>query len=312
MKLVGMADWFRDAGLTVVEEPGWKTRGRHYKVTPYGFQHHTACCAPYPVHKLYADLRIKANFSVQPKDKDTDHPHVHVISAGACNWSTGMGLNSVYKNLLNDIPPSSDARSKGYSWDANKHYVTNETAHPGDGSPMYPGGLEVIDACWFALAKNLGWTGNQLISHAEHTSRKIDPRWNGKRSHVIMNGMRARLHDNLAAGGVTPPQPPKEDDMYKPVKRDDEGPAVAEWQEVLVFALGQDLTYDGGPPNGIDGDYGGKTAAAVANVTGTDGSKIDPSVGALIFGAVHAAAAAYELETTTAEVLISAVLKEKA
>lgn len=58
--------------------------------------------------------------------------------------------------------------------------------------------------------------------------------------------------------------------------RGDQGPIVEYWQRRLV-RLGEDLTFPGGPPHGIDGSYGGKTATGTANqVPGVDGDTLGP------------------------------------
>lgn len=64
------------------------------------------------------------------------------------------------------------------------------------------------------------------------------------------------------------------EDMF--VKLGDKGPAVEYWQRRLV-RLGSNITYPGGPPQGIDGDYGAKVEAAVkAQVPGSNGKQIAP------------------------------------
>ena len=63
-------------------------------------------------------------------------------------------------------------------------------------------------------------------------------------------------------------------DMF--CSKGDEGPRVEYWQRRLV-RLGADITFPGGPPEGIDGDYGGAVQAAVAElVIGSDGLQIGP------------------------------------
>ncbi len=58
--------------------------------------------------------------------------------------------------------------------------------------------------------------------------------------------------------------------------RGDKGPTVEYWQRRLV-RLGEDLTFPGGPPHGIDGSYGGKTSTGVKNqVPGIDGDTLGP------------------------------------
>ena len=279
MRLLWLADAFTDAGLVVVEEPGWQDRGRHWTDLVGMLQHHTACCMPYPVHKLYptraAQWRIRANISVQPGPLPHKTPaNVHVIAAGRCNYSCGVGMRSVLADLRQDVAPTRDAKLVGTKG-GNAHFVTNETAHPGDGSPLPAPMQDAIDAAWFVLADRLNLNAARLISHAEWTRRKIDPRWNGMRSHQIMNLMRARLAANLAGGGPpTNPIPPLEvTDMYLPLKYGDgytDPPADSEY-------AGQDRGHRKGDVqylqliagSGVDaGFYGANTATDIASRLG--------------------------------------------
>jgi hypothetical protein len=93
---------------------------------------------------------------------------------------------------------------------------------------------------------------------------------------------------------------PGGEDMF--VKRGDNSMAVKYWQRRLT-RLGQDLTFDGGPPQGIDGIYGGKTATAVKAVVGggTDGEQIHDleaeAIDAKILGAAGVFATKAEFDT---------------
>jgi hypothetical protein len=216
-----MADWFREVGLTVVEEPGWEDRGRDWFDLVGMMQHHTACCSPYPVHKLYptraGQWRIRANFSIQPGPSASAPAKVHIIAAGRCNYSSGQGRKEVITDLRNDIPPSSSARGFPDTIGGNKHFINDELAHPGDGSPLPAPMKHAVDMTWLALCRNVPvLNANRLIGHAEFTGRKIDPYWNGTRAHPLMNNMRSRLAVNL--GGDTLPPPP---DPEPPEKEED-------------------------------------------------------------------------------------------
>lgn len=67
------------------------------------------------------------------------------------------------------------------------------------------------------------------------------------------------------------------------VSRGDEGDAVAYWQILLVYELGQDLgewgdgSYTGIAGDGVDGKYGGAVASAVTRVSGGTGDRIGPN-----------------------------------
>ena len=284
MRLLWLAEAFRDAGLVVVEEPGWQDRGKDWTDLVGMLQHHTACCMPYPVHKLYptraGQWRIRANFSVQPGpgNPNVTPAKIHVIAAGACNYSSGVGSRKVLQETRQNIAPIEDAarrRLPNTTASGNRHFINNETAHRSDGSPIPVPMLETIDIAWYIIAKELGLHPNRLISHAEWTRRKIDPRWNGMRSHQIMNLMRARLKANLAGGAPpTIPIPPLEvTDMYLPLKYGDgytDPPADSEY-------AGQDRGHRKGDVqylqliagSGVDaGFYGANTATDIASRLG--------------------------------------------
>lgn len=310
MKLVGMADWFRDVGLHVVEEPGWETRGRDW-ITDDGdpagmMQHHTACCMPYPVHKLYPtgpnQYRIKCNFSVQPgPDVWTDPARVHVIAAGRANWSSGTGSGKVLQEVRQNIAPIEDARIRRLvdTQTGSRHFINNETAHPGDGSDIPAPMLDAIDLAWYALCKNVPLHPNRLISHAEWTSRKIDPRWRDKygttpRSHRIMNAMRARVGAMLGGDPLPPIPPPIEPEDGQVLKRGDDNLAVADIQRGAIVNHGADLgnftPWGPGYPPGADGDFGDVTETWVRGFQG--------ACGLVATGIVDGLTAALILDTT--------------
>ena len=67
------------------------------------------------------------------------------------------------------------------------------------------------------------------------------------------------------------------------VSQGDEGAAVAYWQILLKYELGEDLgtwgdgSYTGVPNDGVDGDYGSAVKGAVARQTGGTGDAIGPN-----------------------------------
>jgi hypothetical protein len=259
-------------------------------------QHHTACCVPYPVGRLY-NGKIKCNTNTKADGT------VHIVAAGACNFSSGPGNKRVWKEARAGVAPTGSARSRGLpdDWGGNAFYFNDESDHWGQGQPLPSAHYNARIISWGVICVELGMSPNSIIAHGEHTQRKIDPRWNGKLLHANMVQMRADVRAWIG-GSPLPPPVPGGLDMYQPVKFGDESPAVLEWQEVLVFALGQDITYPGGPPNGLDSDYGGKVRDAVIAVAGGDGMKIDAAVGAKLLGAAGGGGSV-KLETKTVEVI---------
>lgn len=164
-----------NVGLHVVEEPGWKTRGNRWNVNgqPEGvMQHHTAPPNPYPIRKLYG-LRIKANMATH------EDGTLFLIAYKACNYSSGYGMLDVLKsNVRMSIAPTHNARKRGLK-SGNRHFWNYENSHPGDGSPIPQVQLDTIIESTRVVLDHFELNANQVISHAEWTSRKIDPRWNG-------------------------------------------------------------------------------------------------------------------------------------
>ncbi len=274
MRLEWLADAFREAGLKVVEEPDWKARGRSW--SPKGLmQHHTAPPVPYPTSRLYG-VRIKCNWNTKPDGT------IHVISAGACNYSSGRGAGIVLAQTMDEIAPSGSARKRGLSdtMGGNLHYINDETDHWGDGSPI-PGrqwAAAVISKG--VVCERLGWSENRLIGHGEWTRRKIDPRWNGKLIHANMNDMRAAVRDYIN-GNMGPPATGG-GYMYNDINFEqgygtNGDPDVLNWQKVFA-KLGK-------TGSGLDGKAGPNFFKIVDDLCGSTGSRyLGPVEGAQIFG----------------------------
>lgn len=173
-----------NAGLRVVQEPGWRTRGNRWNVNgrPEGvMQHHTSLPNPYPIKKLYGPplYRIKANMATH------EDGTLFLISYGACNYSSGYGDPTVLeRNVRRSIPPTHNATVRGTK-SGNRHFWNYENSHPGDGSPLPPAQFETITVSTAIVLDHFGLNANQVISHAEWTSRKTDPYWDGSNRRAI-------------------------------------------------------------------------------------------------------------------------------
>ncbi|MHC4181487.1 MAG: peptidoglycan recognition protein family protein, partial [Planctomycetota bacterium] len=187
MRLDFLANAFRAAGLTVVEEPDWETRGADWD--PKGVMwHHTAPPVPYPVGNLYLTkspsgiYRIKCNWNTKPTGV------IHVIASGACNYSSGSGSGVVLAETMADIAPTGTARARGLpdTIGGNRHYINDEMDHRGDGGPVPVAQYHASMLAKAVVCEELGFSQRKVIGHAEFTRRKIDPRANGKLAHAFM------------------------------------------------------------------------------------------------------------------------------
>ena len=174
------------AGLTVVEEDGWKTRGGvgdWHGGKPEGvMQHHTAPPNPYPIKGLYRDGKIKANMGTH------EDGTLYLIAYRRCNYSSGPGSSTVLnRNVRAGNPPKANARERGLKDDmgGNRHFWNYENSHPGDGSDLPEAQLKTIVVSNIVVNNHFGLSYKNIISHAEWSRRKIDPRWNGGNRNAI-------------------------------------------------------------------------------------------------------------------------------
>ena len=206
-----LADVLRDVGLTVVEEPGWKTRtqpsnGRDY--TPIGIlNHHTAPPNPYPVDRLYT----KCNLFIA-----TDGT-VHVVAAGY-QWDSGSGSIDVLRQVQAQTHPGRLAKDQDFTsspTSGNPYFIDIEVDHPGDGSHLNQAQFDALVKCDFAILRHRGWPVQQVLGHAEWTSRKTDPRWDGSWQPMptVRAAVQALLEEDMARFKDVPPTHPNYDDI---------------------------------------------------------------------------------------------------
>lgn len=174
------------AGLHVVEEPGWRTRGNRWNVDgkPEGImQHHTAPPNPYPIKALYPtkrlQWRVKCNVATHPDGT------LYLVAYKACNYSSGPGMAAVLKdNVRESIAPTHNATRRGLKG-GNRHFWNYENSHPGDGSRLPTAQFDTIVESTRITQDHFELNAHQVISHAEWTRRKIDPNWNGSNRMAI-------------------------------------------------------------------------------------------------------------------------------
>lgn len=198
----------REAGLRVNDVGNWRARVRPGGFKPVGIvMHHTALTDSLNtiVHGRSDLLGPLANFHVEKSGL------INLVSAGRANHA-GPGAQRVLDETRADIAPSATAIRRGLRDDpiGNMFFYGFENENLGDGvDPWPPEQLDTMARAAAALCRHHGWTANRVISHAEWTRRKPDPRG------VDMNVLRARVAHFIDEDG---------DDMPKPSDVTDEVP----------------------------------------------------------------------------------------
>lgn len=166
MTVQWLADVLRDAGLRVVEVPGWRGRGRPGPFAPRGVMvHHTASGRR---------LGNAPSLDVVRKGRGGKNPvpgplcqvliardgTCYVVAAGRANHAGAGG---------------------GVAWlpkDAGNAYsIGFEVENDGVGEPWAPGLVAVVDRATAAVLARLGQPASRLCAHKEYApGRKIDPR----------------------------------------------------------------------------------------------------------------------------------------
>jgi len=220
----------RNAGLNVIEEPGWRTRGKRWNVDgkPEGvMQHHTAPPNPYPIKRLYGPplYRIKANMATHEDGR------LYLVAYGACNYSSGYGMKAILENCVRkSIAPTHNGTKRGTK-SGNRHFWNYENSHPGDGSPIPQVQLDTIIESNRIVNDHFGLNPEQTISHAEWTKRKIDPRWNGSNRIAIEQIRQGLREDDMA--DLSPEAQKFWEDTYRELLKLNP-PTSASWGKVTV------------------------------------------------------------------------------
>ena len=197
-----LASWLQEAGLPYIELNGWKeNEQRYYWVKPNGMHvqydgqpnghivHHTASSAYTPYVKNSRG-QTKANvwLGLQGGDRlyheqDSNGNRIPLLvlaSAGPADYSSGSGVKAVLDNFV-----MMDAKMEGHQkasdddpkWYGNRFYWNTEVIHPGYSQPLDSDVYDVLVAYCAVLSDKMGWSVYRNIAHAQHSRRKVDPRF---------------------------------------------------------------------------------------------------------------------------------------
>jgi subtilisin family serine protease/peptidoglycan hydrolase-like protein with peptidoglycan-binding domain len=169
-----LAGLMRSAGLTVNEVANWRTNGRPGGFHPIGIMlHHTA--GNNDLHVVVngrPDLNGPlANFYVGR------NAEIHVVSGGRANHAGG-GAQRVLDEVRGGVAPPDTAAHRGLSDGpvGNGFFYGFENENLGNGQAWPAAQLDSIARACAALCQLHCWSENRVISHAEWTARKPDPR----------------------------------------------------------------------------------------------------------------------------------------
>jgi hypothetical protein len=168
----------KDYGVTVVQEPGWITRGTGYPFHPYGQAiHHDA------LHDGVSDAAaIRLMIQGRPdlsgplcNDWHDSDGTVHLIAWGNANHA-GRNEADVHARLKAGLPPLGDARldPDEDTVIGNSFLWGRECRNAGDGRDPWEQ-MEAMHRASAAIADCFGWSSDAIAGHRELTKRKPDP-----------------------------------------------------------------------------------------------------------------------------------------
>lgn len=155
MRADWIADALREVGLTVIEAPGWKYRGKAPFTPQVVVAHHTAG----PRQGDAPSLNVCINGR-----SDLPGPLCHVLlsRSGVCHV--------IASGVANHAGPGSWKGVKG-----NSHALGIEAENTGRGEPWTPKQTAAFHLCAAVLLAGIGKDESSLCGHKEWTPRKIDP-----------------------------------------------------------------------------------------------------------------------------------------
>jgi hypothetical protein len=194
----------------------------------------------------------------------------------AANYGNGACDRTVYERYVwRDLvaPNKPSGSDDGY---ANKHGIGMEIIHEGTGAPCDDGVWELAAQINAAAMDVFGWSIARIIDHRTSTRRKVDIDFKQKQGGYSINALRTRVAEIHA--GTDPPPLPEVDMFWIPMKHgwgmgrlDD-----PTYRAVVAFMqrhLNEQPVVD--PKVKNDGQYGDKTATALAQRFGGNGMGVN-------------------------------------
>jgi len=192
--LLNMADWLREGGMNVVEEPGWQTRSRssggYDAVWGIGVHHTASNTSPKNDinYMLYNASASPIGALYLARDGQ-----VTVCAAGATNT---QGKGGPYKASKGTIPQDA----------GNRYMLSIEAANAGTGEHWPVAQQDAYVRLCHILVTKLGLAWGDIVAHFEWTNRKYDPAGNSRYAAggALWDMDKFRGDCMLATGNTTP------------------------------------------------------------------------------------------------------------
>lgn len=189
MALTDLADALRNAGLKVIELPGWQGRGESGSFNPIGILlHHDAMGLGFNANPG-DDMNVPDYMSQNGNDGSqlwVRRDGAWVVMASGRKWHAGSGRG------YGDVPAGG----------GNTGFLGVETDHT-TGNPWPAEQLDSINRGCRALAQHYGWKASNCAGHKEYApDRKIDP------ESFDLDAWRRYIRGGTASNTTAPPTAP--------------------------------------------------------------------------------------------------------
>ncbi|HEX2578680.1 MAG TPA: N-acetylmuramoyl-L-alanine amidase [Aquihabitans sp.] len=230
MRALWLPGVLRDAGLTVVEHAGWRTRGSELRAIHGVVCHHTATSA-----------------------RTSDSAVARLLIVGRADLKGPLCQLGLRRSGVFDVITSGRGSHNGFGRWGNDS-IGIEAYNDGVGEPWRPVQVDAYQRGCAAICRHLRLSASFVQGHKEtDPRRKIDP------AGIDMHAFRARVTDLLK-----PTPPPAAVPPRRILRPGSSGPEVVWIQACLAIIHNRwQQVPDPGP---TDGEYGPKTAAAVLAV----------------------------------------------
>lgn len=197
--MIELGNILRAAGLTVVEQPGWRTAGHPGTFAPAGIVwHHTGGLNALPVV-----VNGRADLAGPLANLYLDHTGTFTVVCAGVAWHAGPGSQHVLDDIRNGVPPAGDAAALGLPDDCSdgNHYLLGiEVENLGTADDPYPKAqIDALVAGSAALCRALGFDQTHCVHHREWTARKVDMSYRGDLRGQVAHQLNPEPEENAVA-----------------------------------------------------------------------------------------------------------------
>jgi hypothetical protein len=160
MRLLWLAEVLRDAGLTVHEYPGWRTRG----AAEWGALRGVVCHATAGGRQSTDAGETRTLWVTGSTSAPAPISQCYLSRSG--QWTVGAS------GRCNHVLVGTKGALKGYG---NSQCIGVEAQNDNRGEPWSAAMLDSYQRGVAAICRRMGWTADRVVAHAEHQVGKSDP-----------------------------------------------------------------------------------------------------------------------------------------